>query len=128
MKVTVTSSGLNELAVALESAADDAVDEGRKVVARGAFQIKADWRRRWSGSPHAPALPYAIGYDVRTRGTTVSAEVGPDKAKRQGALGNLYEFGSVNNAPRPGGAPALAAEEPRYVAALENLAADLLED
>lgn len=128
MKVTVTSSGLNELAVALESAADDAVDEGRKVVSRGALQIKNDWRRRWSGSPHAPALPYAIGYDVRTAGTRVSAEIGPDKAKRQGALGNLYEFGSVNNAPRPGGAPALAAEEPRYVAALEKLAVDLLED
>ncbi|GLZ62874.1 hypothetical protein [Micromonospora sp. NBRC 107095] len=128
MKVTVTSSGLNELAVTLESAADDAVPEGRKVVSKGALNIKNDWRRRWSGSPHAPALPYAIGYDIRTAGTLVSAEIGPDKAKRQGALGNLYEFGSVNNAPRPGGAPALAAESPRFVAALEKLAVDLLED
>ena len=130
MKVTATSSGFGELHAVLESAAADAVPEGRKVVARGALQIKNEWRRRWSGSPHAPALPYAIGYDVRTAGTLVSAEIGPDKAKRQGALGNLYEFGAPaqNTTPRPGGAPALAAETPRFVAALEKLAVDLLED
>ncbi|MEU1240044.1 hypothetical protein ABZ388_06765 [Micromonospora parva] len=127
MKVTVTSSGLNELAATLESAADDAVDEGRKVVSKGALNIKKDARRFASGIAHAPAYPYSIGYDTKASGTTVSAEIGPDKDKRQGALGNILEYGTVNNAPFAHLGPALDAEGPRFVAALEKLAVDLLE-
>ncbi|MEU4399778.1 hypothetical protein [Micromonospora orduensis] len=128
MKVTVTSDGLNELRAVLESAADDAVDEGRKVVSKGALNIKKDARRFASGIAHAPAYPSAIGYDVRTAGTTVSAEIGPDKAKRQGALGNILEYGTVKNAPYAHLGPALDIESPRFVAAVEQLGVDLLED
>ncbi|MBM0277813.1 hypothetical protein [Micromonospora tarensis] len=129
MKVTVTVSGFDAVDEALERAAKDVVPEGRKVVSKGALNIKNDWRRRWSGISYAPALPYAVTYDVRASGTLISAEVGPDKAKRQGALGNIIEFGAPaqNTVPQPGGAPALAAEEPRFLAATEKLGVDLLE-
>ena len=65
-------------------------------------------RRRWAGISYAPALPFAVTYDVRTSGTLVAAEIGPDKAKRQGALGNIIEFGAPaqNTTPQPGGMPA----------------------
>lgn len=128
MKVTVTSTGLNELRAVLEGAADDAVDGARKVVAKGALNIKKDARRFASGIAHAPSYPYSIGYDVKVSGTTVSAEIGPDKAKRQGALGNILEYGTVNNAPYAHLGPALDIEGPRFVAAVEKLGADLLED
>jgi hypothetical protein len=50
----------------------------------------------------------------------VGAEIGPDKNKPQGALGNLLEFGTSKQAGRQDGARALAAEEPRLIAALED--------
>lgn len=121
------AEGLDELIGDLKSARDRAVDEVRKVVSKGALNIKQDTKKRWSGLDHAPALPRAVSYDVNTAGTTVSAEIGPDKAKRQGALGNLLEYGSVNNAPIPALGPALDAEEPRFTRSLEDVAAGLLE-
>jgi hypothetical protein len=114
--------GLKELIADLEREARVAPAEARKVLQKGALNIKNDWRRRWSGRPHAPRLPYAIGYDTRVLGGVSEAEIGPDKDKPQGALGNLFEYGSVNNAPIPGGAPALEAERPKFEAAMEALA------
>jgi hypothetical protein len=124
--VSVDTAELRELILALDQAAEQAPAEVRKVVQRGALNIKNDWRRRWSGHPHYPALPYAISYDTMASAGGVEAEIGPDKARPQGALGNLIEFGSRNNAPLPGGLPALQAEEPRAQAALAALAERLL--
>lgn len=93
-------------------------------VNRGAFNIKKGWKRRWEGHDHIPHLPSAISYDVARRGDFVGSEIGPDKDKRQGPLGNIIEFGSLNNAPIPGGVPALEEEEPKFVAQLAKLGAD----
>jgi hypothetical protein len=120
--------GLNMLVAELEHAARVAPDEARKVTQKGALNIKTDWRRRWSGFAHAPALPYAIGYDTQVRGRQVEAEIGPDKDKRQGALGNVFEYGTVKNAPIPGGAPALEAERPKFERALGDLPVKALGD
>lgn len=94
-----------------------------RVVTRGAMNIKKDWRRRWEGLHYAPRLAYAVNYDVeyRVAGQIIAAEIGPDKTKRQGALGNIIEFGSPTSAPHPGGLPALAAEEPRLIEQVERL-------
>ncbi len=113
--------GLEILAADLGQAAEDALPEVRRVVQKGALNIKKDWRQAWSGLDHAPRLPYAVTYDTEEKRTSVTAEIGPDKDKRQGALGNLIEYGSVNNAPIPGGAKALRAEEPRYEKALGDV-------
>jgi hypothetical protein len=103
-----------------------AIAEARKVVEKGAVNIKKDWQRRWSGLAHAPALPAAITYDAGYGFGKIEAEIGPDKGRRQGALGNLIEFGSVNNAPIPGGVPALQAEAPRFEKALIDALGDPL--
>lgn len=92
------------------------------VVVKGGLNIRNDTRRRWSGFKHAPRLPAAVTMDTYVSLTGPSAVIGPDKAKPQGALGNLFEYGSVNNAPIPGLAPAAEAEAPRFEAALEALA------
>jgi hypothetical protein len=120
-------TGAKELQDDLQQAADDAVKGAKGVVAKGSLNIKKDTQRAWSGFKHAPALPRAVGYDTKVSGTLVSSEIGPDKAKRQGALGNLLEYGSVNNAPHPALNPALDAEDPRFTSALEDLGIDLLE-
>lgn len=126
--MTVESQGLPELLGALVKAQRIALPEARKVVAKGALNIKKDWQKRWSGHPHFPALPAAISYDLDEGRDWVGAEVGPDKGKPQGALGNLIEFGSVNNAPIPGGLPAGQAEAPRFEQALADLGVGLLAD
>jgi len=129
--ITVTGidgpNGLNMLAADLERAAKIAPKEARKVVQRGLQNIKTDWRQRWTGYAHAPRLPYSITYDTSiSLGGRIEGEVGPDKDKPQGALGNLFEFGSIKNAPIPGGMPALQAEQPKFEKAMEQLGLDSL--
>lgn len=111
----------------LGDAADQALPESRKVVVKGAINIKRTAKRRVSGLGHAPYYPAAITDDIEQSGTSVTAEIGPDKNRRQGALGNLLEFGSVNNPPIPHMAPATDAELPRFDRALDELGARLLE-
>lgn len=125
MDVEVT--GIGELLASLDRAQSRSVPEVEKVVSKGSLNVKQDAARRASGIKHAPAYPAAIGYDLYHGLTTVRSKIGPDKQKRQGALGNILEHGTRNNAPIPHLAPALDAEEPRYVQALEDLTQDLLE-
>lgn len=112
--------------VELSSIPDNLQREVRRVVSRGALNVKRDWARRWKGHPRIRALPYSINYDLASADDVLSAEIGPDHAKRQATLAHLIEYGnaeygSVRNAPIPGGLPALAAEEPRFVRALGDL-------
>lgn len=113
--------GLQMLVADLAREAKIAPAGARKVVQKGCLNVKTDWRRRWSGYPHAPRLPYAVSYDTKQLGGRIEGEVGPDKDKPQGALGNLFEYGSLKNAPIPGGAPALEAEKPKFERAMEAL-------
>jgi len=128
--VTVTGidgpDGLERLVADLTHEAKVAPAEARKVVQKGCLNIKQDWRKRWSGFPHAPRLPYTIGYDTKQLGGRIDGEVGPDKDKPQGALGNLLEYGSKNNPPHPHIRPAADEEEPKFVAAMEDLAVKAL--
>ena len=124
--VTITGidgpDGLERLVADLAHEAKVAPVEARKVVQKGCLNIKQDWRKRWSGFPHAPRLPYAIGYDTKQLGGRIDGEVGPDKDKPQGSLGNLFAYGSVNNAPIPGPVPALQTEQPKFEKAMQDLA------
>lgn len=120
-------TGADDLRDDLQRAADDAVKGARGVVAKGLLNIKKDVKDIWSGLAHAPDLPKAVTYETDVKGTLVTGEVGPDKARRQGALGVFLEYGSVNNAPNPALNPALDVEEPRFANALEDLGIDLLE-
>ncbi len=127
MSIQFDASDVEKLAADLDRVAREVTPEAKKIVGFGSNSIKKDWRRRWRGLSHAPALPYAISYDVKQRGSTIEGEIGPDKSKPQGALGNLIEFGSINNAPQPGGAPALQAEEPKFVKFMEDLGVKALD-
>jgi hypothetical protein len=118
--------GLDDLAADMTTAARRIATRARPVTSRGAVNIKNDWKAGWEGLAHAPRLPGAINYDLGVHDGMPSAEIGPDTNKLQGSLGNLLEFGSVNNAPHPAGLMALDAEEPRYEAALEALLDGLL--
>ena len=124
--VRVDTSDLRRLVAELGQAAD-IDDDVRPVVQRGALNIKQSWRRHWTGLGHAPYVANSVTYDTKASGFKVEAEIGPDKSKPQGALGNLLEYGSLKNAPIPGGAPALAEEAPNFEKALGEVAVKKLD-
>lgn len=118
---SIDASELDALAADLGNIPPAAGRNIRTAVEITARNVKNSWRDEAKGMVHAPAFPYSIGYDIGTgndtslaqsagavigggardaRSTTVTAEIGPDKDRRQGALGNLIEFGSVHNPPQ----------------------------
>lgn len=88
------------------------------VVNRGALNVKNGWKANATATArrHARLYPNSISYDMRPHPTGAQAEIGPDKSKPQGALGNLLEFGSVKNPPHNDGGRALEAEAPAFMA------------
>lgn len=126
MSATVKVEGVRELAAEFELAKAKTLPEVAAVVVKGGVNIKKDWASAWKGLKHVRVLPYAIGFDVTTAVGSISAEIGPDKDKRQGPLANLIEFGSLNNPPHPGGGPALDKEAPRFEKALYDVTVKVL--
>jgi hypothetical protein len=111
----------------LEAAGADAMSEGAKVVAKGSLNIKNDARRMAPRTQHAPHYASSITYDVTSGADWIEGEVGPVAGATQRGLGNLLEYGGHGTAPHPHHEPALDAEEPRFYAACEALAAKLVE-
>lgn len=123
----IDAGELDNLAIAFREAGPRAAEAALAVVKRGAQNIKTDAQNRVKGLPHAPAYPRAISYDTHPSPVAPWAEIGPDKAKPQGALGNLIEYGSVHNpGGRPHMRPAGEAEEPKFASALDDLAVKIL--
>lgn len=127
MTIRAEHGDVDRLAADLGRVPEDAPAEAGRVVSRGALNIKRDAQGRVQGLKHAPAYPRSISYDTEVTATGAEAEVGPDKHRRQGALGNLIEFGSVNNPPNPHMIPAADAELPRFEKAMTDLGARMLE-
>lgn len=118
---------IQQLADELDAATAYVPAATRAVVQKGALNIKTDWRRRWSGHRHLRAIASTITYDTTESRSGVVGEIGPDRASGPAAaLANIPEYGTVKNAPIPGGGPALSAEEPRFAAAMEALAVKAL--
>lgn len=126
-RVVIETFGFDKFEADLGRAVAQAQGEVRKVVAKGSNNIKTDWRRRWTGLDRLPHLPRSIGYDVTVKGSTITGEIGPEAGKLQAAIAPVVEYGSINSAPHPGGRPALDAEQPRFVKALEDLAVRLVD-
>lgn len=129
MDVRIDVSDVNRLAAELTTKAQRIGAEAAAVVRKGALNVKNDARRFATGLAHAPVYPYSIGYDIVGDGRfgQIAAEIGPDKDKRQGALGNILEYGTVNNAPFAHLGPALDIEGPKFEKALAGLAAEVFD-
>lgn len=121
MRITGTHE-IRTVATSIDNAPRNAYTLAVAATTKGALNIKTDAARRISGLAHAPAYPRSITFDVYPIWRGVVAEIGPDKDKRQGSLGNILEYGTVKNAPRPHLGPALEAEQPRFEAAIAALA------
>ena len=103
-----------------------------KVAAQGILKGAVSQRQRdtsgrftksASGPTHLPYIANSIDYDIRPIWMGVSAEVGYNKDKPQGPLGNIVEFGTSKNAPLPALLPAFDAEVPVWQRLLEAIVA-----
>lgn len=105
-----------------------ALRKAREAVAEEAPVVRESWRARMrarSQYGHIPYLPSAITVTIRG-GLDPEAEIGPDKLRTQGPLGNLLEFGSKNNRPHKDGYRALQGREDSLAARIETIAKGLL--
>lgn len=129
MKIDLDGSDLSRLRADLEDVPEGAHRNIRRAVEFTARGIKDTAREIASGISYAPHYPRAITYDIDDQGVGagVSAEIGPDKDRTQGALGNILEYGTVNNAPLAHLGPALDIWTPDLTTGLERAAADALE-
>jgi hypothetical protein len=113
--ITVDFSEIDQLSASLGQVRANAGKYIRSAVTVTAKNIDKDWERESKGMAHAPAFPYSITYDISTFTgfgvSVIQADIGPDKDRRQGGLGNLIEFGSVNNPPQGLGHGALQRNE-----------------
>ena len=118
------------LAADMLKAAAEAVVATRTVVQVGAYNIMRDARANVlkSAPIHNAGAAAAITYDTNIGKTSVDAEIGYDKDKKPGRIGNLLEYGGGgdHSPPHRDLGRALDAEEPRFTEALAALVEKLL--
>ncbi|WP_188699888.1 hypothetical protein [Microbacterium nanhaiense] len=119
--IDIDKADISKLSSDLGRTSEAAWKNLQKAIEVTARNVRDTARENSKGLAHAPAFPYSITYDVGVgydqslsqaassvltgsisdaRSTTLRAEIGPDKNRKQGALGNLIEYGSVNNPPQ----------------------------
>ncbi|PZF98258.1 hypothetical protein [Micromonospora deserti] len=127
--IDIRAEGVDRLVADLAEVPEEAHRNIRKAVQFTAHGTKRTAQEFASGIAHAPDYPRAITYDTTDHGVGVgvSAEIGPDKDRRQGPLGNVLEYGTVNNPPYAHLGPALDRWTPDFERGLEKAAADALD-
>ena len=120
---TVDTHELVQLADDLDKIPAETRPKFSKCVEKGALNIKNGMRADATGHPTFRYFPTSISYDMTG---DFSAEIGPDKGRVQGALGNLLYFGTS----RSGGVLNINGpwerEMPRLVDAIADVAEDIL--
>ena len=90
--MAVDASELRALIADLSSAPKLVRSEARAVVSKAALNIKDQMRDDAAESVHFKQLAGAINYDIRGRGDTIEAEIGP-AAKGAGLIAGIAYFG-----------------------------------
>jgi hypothetical protein len=110
----------------VDAAVAGVYDDFRAAVRKEALLIKTDWAAQWGPSRHLPYLGASISYDTTHAATVHTAEIGPDKLRRQGPLGTIIEDanGGARNRATHAGNKAGRRAESRFANAVERAAAE----
>lgn len=119
-------SELDNLVADLQRASVLAGPRARAAVSRSARNVRDGARKLAPSGPYTPSYPSSITDDVLMEGDRIIGEIGPDKDRRQGALGNVLEYGTAKHAPQAHLGPALDREIPDFVAAMTKLGGQIL--
>lgn len=116
-------SELDQLAADLGQVADKAGPKINSAINVTSLKVKRAWQEPLKGSRSLPALPYAITYDITTfqgfGSSVIKSEIGFDKSRNQGALGNVSEFGTPNTTGRGFGLKALESNQGDFLRGLD---------
>jgi HK97 gp10 family phage protein len=128
VSIRVIVEGLDELKRDLAEAPEKMRTNARKATQVTSVKMKRDMqsRAKRAAGTHARAYPSSITFDVAEEGDRVSSEIGPDKERPQGALGNILEGGSSTSAPHPHVTPAFEANKDDLVTGAEKAIEDSL--
>ena len=117
---------LDEFVTDLRQAGARAAMQAVPVMHRAANNVQRTARDLAPAGPTTPAYPDSITYDLEIASGAIAVEVGPDKDRRQGALGNILEYGTSTHPPHPHLGPALDQEELNLEKHLAELGADAI--
>jgi len=117
--VSFDFSDINKLVADLATVPNTAGPLIRKAVEITSLKIKRDWQEPLKGSATLPALPFALGFDVKSDGRTIDSEIGFDLARNQGPLGGISEYGSPTITGRGYGLASLQKNQGDFVKGLE---------
>lgn len=127
MAIEFDASELHKLAADFGHAAAKALPLVDAVVKKAADNLKKDLAGQATYSQHFKGMAGSISYDSAYGLGSVGYEVGPDKDRRGGALGNLFFFGGANGGGGTGDLDgAVRTEQPYMIKALEDVAEGLL--
>ncbi len=121
--MSVDFSEVERLASDLEKVPDETRSKFSKVVEKGALNVKNGMQRDARNSGHYKHFSRSISYDMVGE---FEAEIGPDKGRIQGALGNLLYFGRSTTAGVLNINGPIHREQPRTVDAIADVAEDIL--
>ncbi|MDY5159567.1 hypothetical protein [Actinotignum urinale] len=116
----VENSELSQLAGDINGRRHSVVRDISQVVKKGAVNIKRDARAKIQAQTrgkYTSQYPSTIDFDMVD---DLSAEIGP-RARGQGNLGHLFEYGSPMSGSMPHLNPALDEEIPRFVKAVGDV-------
>lgn len=124
--ITITSTGLPQLADALSAAGSGVAAEMEPVVRTAGRELRDAARllARVTAGRHGRRYPASITDEVLMQNGAIYAEVGPDTEKPQGGMS--FEYGSAHQAPHNDMALAGAAAEPLFMQAVEDAVDALL--
>jgi hypothetical protein len=111
------------LAADMGRVSDRALKDLDKIVEKTALEVKKGLVEGAKWSPHFRGLASSITYDRHYKIGQVRYEIGPDKSRRGGALGNIFYFGTSRGGGTGDLTGQLYTEAPKFRSALAEAAA-----
>jgi hypothetical protein len=126
MGVEFDFSEFDDVLADLDKAPGRAVPKLTAATRAASGKIREAMVKDATGIGHAPHFPRSITDEVKFGVGRISAEIGPDKSRKQGALGNILYFGGSKSGPVLDINGPLDQETPAYVKAIEEILGDVL--
>lgn len=120
-------SEVRKLAADFDKIPAKAVRPLRSAVETSARRVRDGLRSSVDGHAHLPQFPESITDEIHVQANAIGAEIGPDKARTQGALGNIVFFGTSKNGPVADLNAPLDAEVPLFEQAVGEVVEKLFE-
>ena len=123
----IDTSEFRALAADLGKASREAFKEAEKVTEKAAHNIKTTMADDAKSSGTYRHFAGSISYDRAMSVGQIGYEIGPDKDRTQGALGNILYFGTSKNAPVLDVEVGLRKEAPEFEKRIGEMAEGLLD-